>query len=75
MLYTIWCRTQGASTKQQRSSLGISGMTWDGARTVTCRSMQCLVLVSQDVGVPVAHLASELQEKRTNPLGAPALQG
>jgi len=37
--------------------------------------MQCLVLVSQDVGVPVAHLASELQEKRTNPLGAPALQG
>ena len=60
---------------QQRSSLGISGMARDGARTAPCRCMQGLVLVCQDVGVAVAHLAPELQEKWTNALGAPALQG
>ena len=56
-------------------SLGISGMAWDGAPTVPCRCMQGLVLVCQDIGVAVAHLASELQENWANPLRAPAFQG
>ena len=39
-------------------------MAYDGARALPCGRMQCLVLVRQDVGVPVAHLTPELQKNR-----------
>ena len=65
----------GPRNGQKRSSLSIRRMGCDGARAVPCGRMQCLVLVRQDVGVPVAHLAPELQKNRANPFRARSLKG